>query len=91
MAATEDKNLIYCYKGKKDPEERGTVYYTPVSRYPWQNDYPWIARITNRFGLEIFSDRYASLRGAQTQLGRHSTAGMKKVKTIEIGGDNHAA
>lgn len=74
----DETNNIYLYKDKKNPNVRGTVYHSASTSYC-----PWRAIITDEYGVKRFSDSYQTLRGAQTQLGRHTTNGMKRIKVIK--------
>ena len=73
---------VYCYRDKKNPEIRGTIFRTGGKSFAWK------VIVTNEVGSVIFSDYYDSLRGAQSQLGKHTPNGVKRTKVIKEGEGN---
>ena len=68
---------VYCYRDKKNPEIRGTIFYRGKKSLAWK------VIVTNEVGSVLFSAYYDSLRGAQSQLGKHTPNGVKRTKVIK--------
>lgn len=68
---------VYCYRDKKNPEIRGTIFHTGKKNFGWK------VIVSNEVGSVLFSDYYNSLLGAQSQLGKHTPNGVKRTKVIK--------